>query len=100
MKILKRLGLGLLIFIGLCWAGLAAWAYWPGEPELPVARLATAEDRFVEVEGVRLRYREWGRAAADRPSLLLMSSPSTWPAMDCPTSRSISIITTGRRLAC
>ena len=72
MKILKRLGLGLLIFIGLCWAGLAAWAYWPGEPELPVARLATAEDRFVEVEGVRLRYREWGRAAADRPSLLLI----------------------------
>lgn len=72
VKTLKRIGLGLLIVISLCWAGLAAWAYWPGEPELPVAQLAAAEDRFVEVAGVRLRYREWGLATADRPSLLLI----------------------------
>ena len=72
MKVLKRIVLGVLLFIGICWAGLAAWAYWPGEPELPVARLATTEDRFVTVDGLRLRYREWGSAGADRPELLLI----------------------------
>jgi len=72
MKVLKRIVLGVLLFIGICWAGLAAWAYWPGEPELPVARLATTDDRFVAVDGLRLRYREWGSAGADRPELLLI----------------------------
>lgn len=72
MKTLKRLLLGLLLAIGLSWAGLATWAYWPGEPEVPVTALAKQEDRFVTVDGVRLRYREWGVAATDRPSLLLI----------------------------
>lgn len=72
MKILKRLGTGLLIFVLALWAGLAAWAYWPGEPEVPIASLAGPDDRFVEVDGIRLRYREWGTVAADRPTLLLI----------------------------
>jgi pimeloyl-ACP methyl ester carboxylesterase len=72
MKILKRLGTALLVVVALTWAGLAAWAYWPGEPEVPIASLVASDDRFVEVDGLRLRYREWGMAASDRPSLLLI----------------------------
>ena len=72
MKTLKRLGTALLVVIALTWAGLAAWAYWPGEPEVPIASLVAPDDRFVEVDGLRLRYREWGMAASDRPSLLLI----------------------------
>lgn len=72
MKTLKRLGTALLVVIALTWAGLAAWAYWPGEPEVPIASLVASDDRFVEVDGLRLRYREWGMAASDRPSLLLI----------------------------
>lgn len=72
MRTLKRLLLGLLISILLLWAALAVWAYWPGEPEVPVSQLARADDRFVRVEGLTLRYREWGYAAADRPSVLLI----------------------------
>lgn len=72
MKTLKRLGTGLLVSVLVLWVGLAAWAYWPGEPEVPIASLAGPDDRFVEVEGIRLRYREWGSAAADRPTLLLI----------------------------
>lgn len=72
VKILQRVVLGMLLLVGLLWSALALWAYWPGEPELPVSQLAGAEDRFVEIDGVRLRYREWGSAGADRPTLLLI----------------------------
>lgn len=72
MRILKRL-LGALLALGVVgWAALAAWAYWPGAPEIPVARLATPDDRFVEVDGLRLRYRSWGAAGEGRPELLLI----------------------------
>ena len=72
MKILKRIAVGLISLVVLLWAGLTVWAYWPGEPEVPIASLATADDKFVEVDGVRLRYREWGSADSEVPSLLLI----------------------------
>jgi pimeloyl-ACP methyl ester carboxylesterase len=72
MKFLRRLVLGLLASIALLWLALTAWAYWPGEPEIPVSKLATADDRFIVVNGTRLRYREWGEAAPGRPDLLLL----------------------------
>lgn len=72
MKILKRLGLGILGLIVLSWIALTTWAYWPGEPEVPVATFVTPDDRFVEIDGIRLRYREWGSAAEGKPSLLLI----------------------------
>ncbi len=72
MRFLKRLGLGALVLILLLWGGLMAWAYWPTQVEVPVASLVTAEDRFVAVQGVRLRYREWGVAESDRPAVLLI----------------------------
>ena len=72
MRILKRL-LGALLALGVVgWVALAAWAYWPGAPEIPIARLATPDDRFVEVDGLRLRYRSWGAAGEGRPELLLI----------------------------
>ncbi|MBM4212873.1 MAG: alpha/beta hydrolase [Gammaproteobacteria bacterium] len=72
MKFLKRVGLGVLVSALLLWGGLMAWAYWPAQTEVSVASLTTAEDRFVTVYGVRLRYREWGEASADRPAVLLI----------------------------
>lgn len=72
MKTLKRILLGGLALVVLLWVGLTAWAYWPSQPEVPIASLATADDRFVEIDGVRLRYREWGIAAPDHPTLLLI----------------------------
>jgi len=72
MKILKRVAIGLISLIALMWVGLTVWAYWPGEPEVPIASLTRADDKFVEVNEVRLRYREWGSATDERPSLLLI----------------------------
>ena len=72
MKILRRIGLGLLALVLASWAALSIWAYWPLPPGVPIATLATPNDRFVEVDGIRLRYREWGRAAADAPAFMLI----------------------------
>ncbi|MFO1426041.1 MAG: alpha/beta hydrolase [Steroidobacteraceae bacterium] len=72
MHILKRSLQWLLGLMLLLWAGLAAWAYWPGPPELPVEQLAQPADRFVTVDGLRLRYRAWGAPGPGRPDLLLI----------------------------
>jgi pimeloyl-ACP methyl ester carboxylesterase len=72
MRMIKRLVCGLVGLVVVVWIALAAWAYWPGEAEIPVARLATEADRFVVVDGLRLRYRSWGEAGEGRPDLLLI----------------------------
>jgi pimeloyl-ACP methyl ester carboxylesterase len=73
VKILKRLGQGLLLLILLLWAGLAIYAYWPtGIEEVPARELAGAADRFVEVDGLELRYREFGSRRENLPSVLLI----------------------------
>lgn len=72
MRWMKRVVGALLGLLAVTWLGLTAWAYWPGEPEVPVARLATDDDRFVTVDGLRLRYRTWGAPGEGRPDLLLI----------------------------
>ena len=72
MRTLKRVGLGLIGVLLSVWGLAMLWAYWPGEPELPVDTLLSAEDRLVTVNGLRLRYREWGQAAPEKPSILLL----------------------------
>ena len=69
---IKRLVGGLLGLVVVVWIALSAWAYWPGDAEVPVAQLATDADCFVVVDGVKLRYRSWGEAGAGRPDLLLI----------------------------
>jgi pimeloyl-ACP methyl ester carboxylesterase len=73
MKILGRIGKGLLALLLLAWLGLGAYAYWPtGIEEVPASELAGANDRFVTVDGLSLRYRTWGEPAPDRPTALLI----------------------------
>jgi pimeloyl-ACP methyl ester carboxylesterase len=72
MRMIQRLVGGLVGLVVILWIALAAWAYWPGEPAIPVAQLATDADRFVVVDGLRLRYRSWGEAGEGRPDLLLI----------------------------
>lgn len=54
------------------WGIAMAWAYWPGETEVPVETLLTSDDRLLNVAGLRLRYREWGEPTREQPSLLLL----------------------------
>jgi pimeloyl-ACP methyl ester carboxylesterase len=72
MRILKSLLLGVVALGAMLWLGLMAYAYWPAATEVPVNALAAADDRFVQVDGVRLRYREWGAAAPGRPTLVMI----------------------------
>ena len=68
----KRVAGSSVGLVVLVWIALTAWAYWPGAAETPVAQLATEADRFVVVDGLRLRYRSWGAAGEGRPDLLLI----------------------------
>jgi hypothetical protein len=109
MRTLKRLLLALTATVLGTWGLAMIWAYWPGEPEVPVENLLSADDRLLNVAGLRLRYREWGEPTREQPSLLLlhgfanlrhdwpiatMSLPSTCQAMVSRISPSITIITT------
>jgi pimeloyl-ACP methyl ester carboxylesterase len=73
MKWLKRIGLGLIGLLVLSWVGLVIYAYWPtGITEVPAVNLAGPADRFVNVDGVNIRYQTWGEPAPDKPTALLI----------------------------
>jgi pimeloyl-ACP methyl ester carboxylesterase len=73
MKILRRVGLGIVAFLAVIWIAMVVYAYWPtGVEEVPARQLASADDRFVNVDGLELRYRVYGRPGPDRPALVLI----------------------------
>ena len=69
---LKRISLWTIAVIFGLWALMMAYAYWPGSAEIPVAELASSQDRFVRIDNVQLRYRRYGTAGPGRPQLLLI----------------------------
>jgi pimeloyl-ACP methyl ester carboxylesterase len=69
---LRKLIWGFLGLIGVLWVGLMAYAYWPTAPEIPVAQLASSDDRFVNIGQLQLRYRRYGVADPARPQLILI----------------------------
>ena len=72
MRIIKKLLFGLATLLVVIYVALCAYAYWPTAPEVPARSLATADDRFIGVNGVQLRYRRYGTAAVGKPQLLLI----------------------------
>lgn len=72
MRIVRGFLLGMAALLALTWAGLVGYAYWPGPAEVPARQLASADDRFVNVGGIEIRYRAYGEAAPGRPGLILL----------------------------
>jgi pimeloyl-ACP methyl ester carboxylesterase len=72
MRKLRNIAFGIAGLVALLWLGLTAYALWPGEPEVPARQLASAEDRFIRVDGMELRYREHGERGPGRPDLILI----------------------------
>jgi len=72
MRILRRIVVATLGLLALLWAGLVVYAYWPGEPEVPARQLASAEDRFIAVDGMELRYRTYGEPGPGKPNVVLI----------------------------
>lgn len=73
MKTLRKIVIGFGAFLLCAWIGLIVYAYWPADFEnVPARQLAGPEDQFVEVDGLQLRYREYGRQGPEQPSLVLI----------------------------
>jgi magnesium chelatase accessory protein len=73
MRIVKRLLFGLGLLLVASYVGLVVYAYWPtGIEELPARSLAGPDDRFVEVDGLELRYRTYGERGEDKPNMVLL----------------------------
>jgi pimeloyl-ACP methyl ester carboxylesterase len=72
MRILRGILLGVAGLLALAWVGLVTYAYWPGAAEIPARQLAGADDRFVDVNGLAIRYRAYGEPAAGKPDLILL----------------------------
>jgi pimeloyl-ACP methyl ester carboxylesterase len=70
---LKKIVLGFVGLIVLGYAALVGYAYWPvGEPGVPAKSLATADDKFIDIDGLSIRYRTYGEPAPGKPNLVLM----------------------------
>ena len=73
MRIIKRILAGIGLVFLVAYIGLIAYAYWPtGIDEAPARTLAGPDDRFVDVDGLELRYRAFGAPAPDKPNLVLI----------------------------
>jgi len=73
MKLLKRIISVAAVVLLTLYIGIITFAYWPsGIEEVPARSLATAEDRFVAVEGHELRYRTYGTPGPDKPNVVLL----------------------------
>ena len=73
MKWLKRAALFIVGLVVLLWLAAVVYAWWPtGIEEVPAANLAGPADRFVDVDGVIIRYQTWGEPAPGKPVALLI----------------------------
>ena len=72
MRIFKKIVLGVVVLIAASYGALVLYAYWPQPPGVPARSLATAEDRFITIDGLDIRYRTYGERGADRPTIVLV----------------------------
>ncbi len=73
MNILRRSLIGIGAIVLLAYMGLIAYAYWPtGIQEVPARSLAGSNDRFININGLELRYQTFGETGPDKPNLILI----------------------------
>jgi pimeloyl-ACP methyl ester carboxylesterase len=72
MLIVRRILVTLVLLLVVVYAGLIGYAYWPAGDGVPAVELATAEDRFVDVDGMQIRYRTWGEPEPGEPAIVLI----------------------------
>ncbi len=70
---MKKVLVGVVGVLVLGYLGLVAYAYWPvNKPSLPAKELAYADDKFVDVNGLTIRYRTYGEPAEGKPNIVLL----------------------------
>ena len=60
------------VLLATAYAGLIGYAYWPAGDGAPPESLARAEDRFADVNGLKIRYQTFGESGPNRPNVVLM----------------------------
>jgi pimeloyl-ACP methyl ester carboxylesterase len=69
---IRRILFTILSLFALVYAGLVVYAYWPYPDGVPARNLAGPADRFVEVDGIPIRYQTWGEPAEGQPAIVLI----------------------------
>ncbi len=70
---MKKFLVGIIGLIVVGYLALIGYAYWPvGEPGVPAKSLATADDKFIDIDGLSIRYRTYGEQTPDKPNIVLM----------------------------
>ena len=72
MFIFRQILLTMVMLFLIVYAGLIAYAYWPHGEEFPVAELAHENDLFITLDGIQLRYQEWGAPQEDKPAFIFI----------------------------
>lgn len=70
---MKKVLFGILGLFVFGYVGLVGYAYWPvGEPGVPAKQLAQPDDKFIDVDGLTIRYRTYGTPGFGKPNIVLM----------------------------
>jgi pimeloyl-ACP methyl ester carboxylesterase len=70
---MKKILLGIVGLLVLGYAALVGYAYWPvGGPGVPAKQLADATDKFIDVDGLSIRYKTYGEPGVGKLNLILM----------------------------
>ena len=72
MRIFKRIVLGIIALVAAAYGGVVLYAYWPQPSGVPARSLATAEDQFINIEGLDIRYRTYGERGVYRPNIVFV----------------------------
>jgi pimeloyl-ACP methyl ester carboxylesterase len=72
LLIIKRILLTMAMLLLIVYGGLVAYAYWPYGDGVPAIELADEDDLFIDVDGIRLRYKVWGEPQNNQPTIVLI----------------------------
>ncbi|HJL81219.1 MAG TPA: alpha/beta hydrolase [Gammaproteobacteria bacterium] len=70
-RLIKKIFTFLCALFGLCYIGLIIYAYMPNQ-EYPIESFATKDDQFADINGQKIRYREFNEGTNDKPYLILI----------------------------
>lgn len=70
MIILRNILLTMAVLLAIVYGGLVTYAYWPYGEGVPAEELAGVDDKFIEANGITLRYRTWG--SPENPAIVLI----------------------------
>ncbi len=72
MQIVRNILKTIVALLLIVYGGLIGYAYWPYGEGIPVEELAGPDDKFIDADGIQLRYRTWGQPRPAQPTLVFI----------------------------